>query len=44
MTEACIHVADVHDRMPVIPRREDRADSLDGRPIMRRCCADLILS
>lgn len=32
MTEACIHVADVHDRMPVILRREDWADWLDGPP------------
>ncbi|KRA80804.1 SOS response-associated peptidase [Altererythrobacter sp. Root672] len=32
MTEACIHVADVHDRMPVILRREDWTDWLDGPP------------
>lgn len=32
MTEACIHVADVHDRMPVILRREDWADWIDGPP------------
>ena len=32
MTEACIHVADVHDRMPVILRRQDWADWLDGAP------------
>ena len=32
MTEACLHVADVHDRMPVILRREDWADWLDGAP------------
>ena len=32
MTEACIHVADVHDRMPVILRRSDWADWLDGAP------------
>ena len=32
MTEACIHVADIHDRMPVILRREDWADWLDGLP------------
>jgi putative SOS response-associated peptidase YedK len=32
MTEACIHVADVHDRMPVILRREDWSDWLDGPP------------
>lgn len=30
MTEACIHVADVHNRMPVILRREDWGDWLDG--------------
>jgi len=30
MTEACIHVADVHGRMPVILRREDWSDWLDG--------------
>ena len=32
MTEACQHVADVHDRMPVILRRDDWADWLDGAP------------
>ena len=32
MTEACIHVADVHDRMPVILKRDDWADWLDGAP------------
>jgi putative SOS response-associated peptidase YedK len=32
MTEACIHVADVHDRMPVILKREDWADWLNGAP------------
>jgi putative SOS response-associated peptidase YedK len=32
MTEACIHVADVHDRMPVILPRKDWADWLDGAP------------
>ncbi len=32
MTEACIHVADVHDRMPVIVKREDWQDWLDGPP------------
>lgn len=32
MTEACIHVADVHDRMPVIIQRPDWADWLDGAP------------
>ncbi len=30
MTEACIHVADVHDCMPVIHQRQDWADWLDG--------------
>ena len=32
ITEACIHVADVHDRMPVILKREDWADRFDGAP------------
>jgi putative SOS response-associated peptidase YedK len=32
MTEACIHVADVHDRMPVILRRSDWGDWLNGAP------------
>jgi putative SOS response-associated peptidase YedK len=32
MTEACIHVADVHDRMPVILKRQDWRDWLDGPP------------
>jgi putative SOS response-associated peptidase YedK len=32
MTEACVHVADVHDRMPVILRRNDWPDWLDGPP------------
>ena len=32
MTEACVHVADVHDRMPVILKRADWADWLDGPP------------
>jgi putative SOS response-associated peptidase YedK len=32
MTEACQHVADVHDRMPVILKRRDWADWLDGPP------------
>jgi putative SOS response-associated peptidase YedK len=32
MTEACIHVADVHDRMPVILRRCDWHDWLGGTP------------
>ena len=32
MTEACIHVADVHDRMPVILRPSDWSDWLDGPP------------
>ncbi len=32
MTNACIHVADVHDRMPVILKRDDWQDWLDGAP------------
>lgn len=32
MTEACIHMADVHDRMPVILRRDDWNDWLGGAP------------
>ena len=32
MTEACQHVAGVHDRMPVILKRQDWADWLDGAP------------
>ena len=32
MTEACIHVAGFHDRMPVILKREDWTDWLDGPP------------
>ena len=32
MTEACRHVADVHDRMPVLLRRRDWTDWLDGAP------------
>jgi putative SOS response-associated peptidase YedK len=32
MTEACIHVADVHDRMPVVLQRKDWGDWLDGAP------------
>jgi len=32
MTEACEHVAGVHDRMPAILPREDWADWLDGPP------------
>jgi putative SOS response-associated peptidase YedK len=32
MTEACIHVANVHDRMPVNLRRQDWSDWLDGPP------------
>ncbi len=32
MTEACVHVQDVHDRMPVILRRETWDDWLDGAP------------
>lgn len=32
MTEACIHVSGVHDRMPVILQRETWGDWLDGPP------------
>jgi putative SOS response-associated peptidase YedK len=32
MTEACQHVADVHDRMPVILKRDEWSDWLDGPP------------
>lgn len=32
MTEACIHVTDVHDRMPVILARDTWSDWLDGPP------------
>ena len=32
MTEACIHIADVHDRMPVILARDTWTDWLDGSP------------
>lgn len=32
MAEACIHVADVHDRMPVILNRDSWSDWLDGSP------------
>ena len=32
MTEACIHVAEVHDRMPVILGRDSWTDWLDGPP------------
>jgi putative SOS response-associated peptidase YedK len=32
MTEACVHVADVNDRMPIILRRTDWLDWLDGPP------------
>ena len=32
MTEACVDVADVHDRMPVILKRSDSGDWLDGAP------------
>ena len=31
-TEACIHVADMHNRMPVIIKRPDWADWLHGAP------------
>ena len=32
MTEACIHVADIHDRMPVLIAPEDRARWQEGTP------------
>jgi len=32
MTEACVHVADVHDRMPVILRPNEWNDWIDGPP------------
>ena len=32
MTEACVHVTDVHDRLPVILRRSDWRDWLAGPP------------
>jgi putative SOS response-associated peptidase YedK len=32
MTQACIHMADAHDRMPVIMRRDDWSDWLGGAP------------
>jgi putative SOS response-associated peptidase YedK len=32
LTEACIHIAGVHDRMPVILRRDEWTDWLDGAP------------
>jgi len=32
MTEACIHVADVDDRMPVSLKRQDWTDWLEGPP------------
>jgi putative SOS response-associated peptidase YedK len=32
MTEACIHVADVHDRMPVTLPRQTWVDWIDGPP------------
>jgi putative SOS response-associated peptidase YedK len=42
MTEACIQVADVHDRMPVILRRGVGATGSTGRPMRLGCCAVLI--
>ena len=30
MTQACTHVANVHDRMPVILQREEWSDWLNG--------------
>jgi putative SOS response-associated peptidase YedK len=48
MTEACIHVADVHDRMPVILKRSDWGDWLDGAPddagLLCRPYPDLMVS
>jgi putative SOS response-associated peptidase YedK len=32
MTEACVHVADVHDRMPVLLQRDDWGQWVDGSP------------
>ena len=32
MTEACIHVTSIHDRMPVIVGQHDRATWLEGSP------------
>lgn len=47
MTEACMHVADVHDRMPVILRRQDWSDWLEGAPhvagLLCRPYADLMV-
>jgi putative SOS response-associated peptidase YedK len=40
MTEACIHVADVHDRMPVT-LRHDLGDWLDVGPMRPGCFAAL---
>jgi len=47
MTEACQHVADVHDRMPVILKQDDWSDWLDGLPdkagLLCRPYADLMV-
>ena len=47
MTEACIHVADVHDRMPVILLLEVWSDWLDRPPdaagLMCRPCPELMV-
>lgn len=32
MTDACVHVADVHDRMPVVLLRNDWEHRVDGSP------------
>ena len=41
MTEACIHVQDVHDRVPVILARETWSDWLDGAPGYARLMCQL---
>ncbi len=32
MTEACVHVADIHDRMPVVLQRDDWSTWVDAPP------------
>jgi len=44
MIEACIDVANVHDRIPLILRRQEWGDGSTGRPTRRGCSVDLILS
>jgi putative SOS response-associated peptidase YedK len=40
MTEACVHVAEIHDRMPVILRRDQWAQWTEGAPdAARALCA-----